>query len=156
VEVRRLEANENCGCANTKIPESKVIYSGSVQLTDDMTMSDKVEAINAYFYQFQPKVVSATERSIDKIVKMMEESPAMKVQVIAHIDDEEAELAKSEMSLKDLDEERASNVREYIAAQGIDRQRVLMDSKGNTQPASKMSTPISLAKNRRVTFKIVF
>ncbi len=156
VEVRRIEANENCGCANTKIPESKVIYSGTVQLNDDMTMSDKVEAIDAYFYQYQAEVVSAAQRTIDQIVEMMKANPLMKVQVIAHTDNEEAELAKKEMSLKTLAEDRAKNVREYIAEQGVDRTRVLMDNKDNTQPVSKMSTPISLAKNRRVEFKIVF
>lgn len=156
VEVRRIEANENCGCANTKIPESKVIYSASVQLNDDMTMSEKVDAIDAYFYQYQSEVVSAAERTIDQIVDMMKANPLMKVQVIAHTDNEEAELAKKEPSLKTLAEDRAKNVREYIAAQGVDRTRVLMDNKANTEPVSKMSTPISLAKNRRVEFKIVF
>lgn len=156
VEVRRIEANENCGCANTKIPESKVIYSGTTQLSDDMTMSEKVDAIDAYFYQYKGEVVSAAQRTIDQIVELMKANPMMKIQVIAHTDNEEAELAKKETSLATLAEDRAKNVREYIAAQGVDRTRILMDNKGNTQPVSKMSTPISLAKNRRVEFKIVF
>ena len=155
IEVRRIEANENCGCANTKIPESKVIYSASLQLNDDMTMSEKVDAIDAYFYQYQSEVVSAAERTIDQIVEMMKANPLMKVQVIAHTDNEEAELAKKEPSLKTLAEDRAKNVREYMAAQGVDRTQILMDNKGNTEPVSKMSTPISLAKNRRVEFRIV-
>ncbi|NEN22898.1 OmpA family protein [Cryomorpha ignava] len=156
VEVRRIEANENCGCANTKIPESKVIYSATTQLSDDMTMSEKVDAIDAYFYQYQAEVVSAAERTIDQIVELMKANPMMKIQVIAHSDNEEADLAKKETSLATLAEDRAKNVREYIAAQGVDRTRVLMDNKSNTEPVSKMSTPISLAKNRRVEFKIVF
>ncbi len=156
VEVRRIEANENCGCANTKIPESKVIYSATTQLSDDMTMSEKVDAIDAYFYQYQAEVVSAAERTIDQIVELMTANPMMKIQVIAHSDNEEADLAKKETSLATLAEDRAKNVREYIAAQGVDRARVLMDNKSNTEPVSKMSTPISLAKNRRVEFKIVF
>lgn len=156
VEIRQVAANEDCGCSNTKIPESKVIYSASVQLNDDMTMTDKVEAIDAYFYQYQSEVVSAAKRSIDKIIEMMNASPAMKVQVIGHTDDEEAELAKTESSLQNLSEERAKNVREYMASQGVDRTHILMDDKKNTDPVSKMSTAISLAKNRRVEFKIVF
>lgn len=155
VEVRRIEANENCGCANTKIPESKVIYSATVQLNDEMTITEKVDAIDAYFYQYQAEVVSAAQRTIDQIVEMMKANPLMKVQVIGHTDNEEAELAKKETSLSTLAEDRAKNVREYIAAQGVDRTRVLMDNKGNTEPVSKMSTPISLAKNRRVEFRIV-
>ncbi len=156
VEIREVTSDGDCGCANTKIPESKVIYSASVQLNDDMTMTDKVEAIDAYFYQYQSEVVSAAKRSIDQIIAMMKSSPAMKVQVIGHMDNEEAELAKTESSLQNLSEDRAKNVREYMASQGVDRTHILTDDKKNTQPVSKMATAISLAKNRRVEFKIVF
>jgi len=155
VEIRRIAANENCGCEGSKIPESKVIYSPSLQLNDDMTVVEKVEAIDAYFYQYSSEVVPAGKRTIDKIVELMNLNPDMKIQVIAHTDNEEEELAKKEPSLKTLAEDRAKNVREYIASQGIDRTRVVMDNKGNTQPVSEMSTPISLAKNRQVEFKIV-
>ena len=155
VEVRRIEANENCGCANTQIPESKVIYSATIQLNDDMSITEKIEAIDAYFYQYQAEVVAGAQRTIDQIVELMKANPGMKIQVIGHTDNEEAELAKKETTLATLAEDRAKNVREYIAAQGIDRTRVLMDHKANTQPASKMSTPISLAKNRRIEFRIV-
>lgn len=156
VEIRQIEANENCGCADTRIPESKLIYSASVQLNDDMTVTEKVDAIDAYFYQYNAEVVAAEKQSIDKIIEMMKASPGMKIQVIAHTDNEEEELAKKETSLKTLGQDRAKNVREYIASQGVDRTRILMDNKGNAEPVSKMSTPISLAKNRRVEFKIVF
>lgn len=156
VEIRRIEANENCGCADTKIPESKLIYSASVQLNDDMSVTEKVEAIDAYFYQYSAEVVAAEKQTIDRVIELMKANPMMKVQVIAHTDNEEEELAKKETSLITLAEDRAKNVREYIASQGVDRTRVLMDNKGNKEPVSKMSTPISLAKNRRVEFKIVF
>lgn len=156
VEVRSIAANEDCGCSNMQIPESKVIYSGTPQLSDDMTMTEKVEAVDAYFYQYQSDVTASAKRNIDEIVAMMKSSPAMKVQVIGHMDNEEAELAKSNSKLKDLSEERARKVREYMASQGVDRTKILMDDKQNSDPVSKMGTSISLAKNRRVEFKIVF
>ena len=155
VEIRRIEANENCGCSNTKIPDSKVIYSASIQLNDDMTVTEKVEAIDVYFYQYNAEVVAAEKQTIDKVVELLKANPGMKIQVIAHTDNEEEELAKKEPSLKTLAEDRAKNVREYMASQGVDRTQVVMDNKGNTQPVSEMSTPISLAKNRRVEFKVV-
>lgn len=34
VEVRSIGTDENCGCENTKIPESKVIYSASTQMNE--------------------------------------------------------------------------------------------------------------------------
>ncbi len=155
VEVRRIEANENCGCSNTKIPDSKVIYSATVQMNDDMSITEKVDAIDAYFYQYQAEVVAAAQRTIDQVVELMKANPGMKIQVIAHSDIEESELAKKEPSLKSLAEDRAKAVREYIASQGVNRARVLMDNKGSSEPVSKMTTSISFSKNRRVEFRIV-
>jgi outer membrane protein OmpA-like peptidoglycan-associated protein len=155
VEVRKIAANENCGCSNTKIPDSKIIYSASVQLNDDMPLSEKVEAIDAYFYQYKAELVSATERSVDQVIEFMKANPAMRVEVIGHSDKEEVELAKSEARIRDLAEKRAQNTREYMVEQGIDRGRILYKSKDDTEPVSTMSTPLSLAKNRRVEFRIV-
>ena len=154
VEVRHVESDQDCGCANTKIPESKVIYSASVQINDEMTATEKVEAVDAYFYQYQDEVVSNAKRSIDKIIEMMKANPAMNVQIIGHMDNEEMDLSKSEYSLKDLDEKRAMNVLTYMVQEGIDRSRISTKGEKNKKPVSTMSTPISLAKNRRVEFKI--
>lgn len=155
VEIRQISASENCGCGNTKIPDSKIIFSASVQITDDMPMGEKVEAIDAYFYQYKDELVSSTKRTTDQIIEMMKANPAMRVEVIGHSDKEEVELAKNEMSLKNLAEQRAKNTREYMADQGVDRGRILTKSMDDKQPVSTMSTPLSLAKNRRVEFRIV-
>lgn len=155
VEVRKVAATENCGCGNTKIPESKIIYSASVQISDDMPISEKVDAIDAYFYQYKDELVSSTKRTTDQIIEMMKANPAMRIEVIGHSDKEEVELAKSETSLKNLAENRAKNTREYMAEKGVERGRILTKSMDDKQPVSTMSTPLSLAKNRRVEFRIV-
>jgi outer membrane protein OmpA-like peptidoglycan-associated protein len=156
VKITEIQASEQCDCSISKIPESKVIYSATVQLNDDMTITEKVEAIDAYFYQYQSVVVSAAERSIDQIIEIMNANPMMKVQITGHMDSEEVELSKKEPSLKDLDEERAMSTLTYMVSKGIDRGRLTTKGKKNMEPISKMTTPISLAKNRRVEFKIVF
>jgi outer membrane protein OmpA-like peptidoglycan-associated protein len=154
VEVRQISANENCGCASSRIPDSKVIYSSTVQLNEDMTVTEKVEAVDAYFYQYKSKLEGSAKRSVDQIIEIMEASPSMRIQVIGHSDSQEVELAKSESSLNNLAEERAKNVREYMAEKGIDRKRILYKSMDDKAPASTMKTPLSLAKNRRVEFKL--
>jgi outer membrane protein OmpA-like peptidoglycan-associated protein len=154
VEVRQISANENCGCANSRIPDSKIIYSSTVQINDDMTVTEKVEAIDAYFYQYKGRLEGSAKRSVDKIIAIMEANPSMRIQVIGHSDNQEVDLAKSESSLNALAEQRAKNVREYMAEKGIDRKRILYKSMDNTKPASTMKTPLSLAKNRRVEFEL--
>lgn len=156
LEIREVQPNENCDCSNTKIPESKIIYSGVVQLNDEMTLGEKVEAIDAYFYQYKEELVSSAERTVDKIIALMKENPEMRVEVTGHTDNEEAELAKQENILLNLGQQRADITRGYMISKGIDASRIISKSKENTQPVSTMSTPLSLAKNRRVEFKIVF
>ncbi len=154
VEVTKADADGLCGCESSKIPENKVIYSASVQLNDDMTVNQKVEAIDAYFYQYKSSPVSATTRSIDDVIEMMKANPELYVEVIGHMDNEEIALSKSESSLVNLDEDRAKNVVNYMVNQGIERDRLMPKGMKNTQPVSKMKTPLSLAKNRRVEFVV--
>lgn len=119
-----------------------------------MTLGEKIAVMTGYFYQYNADVVSATERSIDKVIELMNQNPLLKIQVVGHTDNEEAELAKSEASLKKLGEDRAKNVVNYMQKQGIDRSRLSAVSEDNKKPVSTMKTPISMAKNRRVEFKI--
>ncbi|MCH2214285.1 MAG: OmpA family protein [Flavobacteriales bacterium] len=154
IEIREIQATENCGCGNTKIPESKVIYSSTVQIPADMPMGEKVEAIDAYFYQYKSELVGSAKRTVDQIIELMKVNPAMRVEITGHSDKEEVEFAKNESSLKTLALDRAKNTREYMAEKGIDRKRILYKSMDDKQPVSTMSTPLSLAKNRRVEFKI--
>jgi outer membrane protein OmpA-like peptidoglycan-associated protein len=154
VEIKELASGDNCGCASTRIPESKVIYSGTDNVKDDMTLGEKIAVMTGYFYQYNADVVSATERSVDKVIELMKQNPLLKIQVVGHTDNEEAELAKSEASLKKLGEDRAKNVVNYMQKQGIDRARLTAVSEDNKKPVSTMKTPISMAKNRRVEFKI--
>lgn len=155
VEVIRVPANETCNCEDTKIPDSKVIYSSSVQLNDDMTITQKVDAIDAYFYQYQSKLSSAAKKSIDQIAEMMVANPMMKIEVMGHMDNGEIAFAKKEPSIQNLDVDRAKAVREYMSSKGVDRSKILTAGHKNTKPVSKMTTPISLAKNRRVEFRLV-
>jgi len=156
VEIRQIQPSENCGCGNSKIPESKIIYSSTVQIPEDIPMGERVEAIDAYFYQYKSELVGTAKRTVDQIIELMKANPAMKVEITGHSDKEEVELSKSESSLKTLAEDRAKSTREYMAEKGVDRKRILYKSKDDKEPVSTMSTPLSLAKNRRVEFKIAF
>lgn len=154
VRVEPIEVGESCNCASDRIPESKVIFSGSVQLNDEMSLKEKIEAIDAYFYQYQAEVVSAAERTIDQIVALLKAEPTAKVTIIGHSDNEEAELAETEATLMGLASRRANQVRSYMMDQGIAEDRLSVKSMDNRAPVAKMATPISLAKNRRVEFEL--
>ncbi len=154
VVVEAQEGGKDCGCSNTQAPESKVIYSGSVAINDNMTLGEKLDVVEGYFYQYKDDVVSSAERNIDKVIELMNQNPLLKVQIVGHTDNEEAARAKTDVNMKSLGEKRAKNVMNYMTSKGIDRSRLSAVTVDNKEPASTMSTPISLAKNRRVEFKI--
>lgn len=155
VKVEPIKPGESCNCAGDRIPESKVIFSGSPQINDDMSLTEKVAAIDVYFYQYQAQVVSAAERTIDKVVDLLVENSSAKVTITGHTDNEEAELAENEATLRGLAMKRANLVKAYMVASGIDEARLTVKSMDNKAPVAKMATPISLAKNRRVEFEVV-
>lgn len=154
VKVEPVKPGESCNCASDRIPESKVIFSGSPQLTDEMSPAEKIAEIDVYFYQYQAEVVSAAERTIDKVVDILVDNPGLTVTITGHTDNEEAALAEDEVTLRSLAMKRANLVKAYMAASGIDDTRLTVQSMDNKAPVAKMSTPISLAKNRRVEFEV--
>jgi len=154
VKVEPIKPGESCNCASDRIPESKIIFSGSVQMNDEMSLAEKVDAIDVYFYQYQAQVVSAAERTIDKVVDLLVENPSAKVTITGHTDNEEAALAENEATLRGMAMKRANLVKAYMVASGIDESRLTVKSKDNNAPVAKMATPISLAKNRRVEFEV--
>jgi outer membrane protein OmpA-like peptidoglycan-associated protein len=154
VKVELIAVGESCNCASDRIPESKVIFSGSAQINDDMELKDKLETIDAYFYQYQAEVVSAAERTIDKVVDILNSNPSAKVTITGHSDNEEASLAEQEATLRGLAMKRANLVKTYMINSGIDELRINVKTMDNKAPVSNMTTPVSLAKNRRVEFEL--
>ena len=117
-----------------------------------MTVTEKIAAVDLYFYQYKSDLTPAAKRGADLVVELMKKSPMMKVQIVGHSDNEEVALGKTESSISQLARDRAVNVMSYMQQQGIDRSRLSFFSEDNKQPVSTMGTPISLAKNRRVEF----
>ncbi len=154
VQVEPISIGESCNCAGSRIPESKIIFSGSVELTDEMTPGQKLEAIDAYFYQYKPELVSAAQRSVDKVVDLLVANPTLKCVITGHSDNEEVALAEKESAVKNLAEKRAKATKDYMEAQGIDSSRLSVEWSDNKKPVSTSTTPLSLAKNRRVEFAI--
>jgi outer membrane protein OmpA-like peptidoglycan-associated protein len=155
VEVERINAGESCNCPGSRIPESKIIFSGSPEIKDDMSLKQKLEAIQVYFYQYKGDLVSAAERTTDMVAELLKANPRAKVLITGHSDNEEIALAEKESAVKNLAEKRARNVKAYLESQGIEPERITVKSADNKEPAAQGTAPVALAKNRRVTFKLV-
>jgi len=154
VSVKHIQYPGECDCSEGRVPESKIIYSKSATSADGKTLSEKVEASTIYFYQFKPEVTSTFHRDLDQLVQVLNENKLVKLRIVSHIDNEEASMGEENPRLATLCNDRALEVVRYFQKAGIDRNRLIIDLKENTQPDSEMNTPLSLAKNRRVEFRV--
>ncbi len=87
---------------------------------------------------------------LDRLIKMLEDSPNVKCEISAHTDD----VGNDDYNLK-LSDKRAKSVVDYLANKGIKTERMIPKGYGETQPLVANDTDENKAKNRRVQFKIV-
>src|SRR5436190_3903811 len=87
---------------------------------------------------------------LDRVVKLLEENPAIEIEMSAHTDS----YGTDEYNFN-LSDNRARSCVEYIISQGIDRNRIIAKGYGETQPVVPNDTPETRQSNRRVEFKIL-
>jgi outer membrane protein OmpA-like peptidoglycan-associated protein len=87
---------------------------------------------------------------LDRLIKMLEDSPNVKCEISAHTDD----VGNDDYNLK-LSDKRAKSVVDYLVSKGIKTERMIAKGYGETQPLVANDTDENKAKNRRVQFKIV-
>jgi outer membrane protein OmpA-like peptidoglycan-associated protein len=154
VSVTHIQYPGECDCSDGKVPESKIVYSKSSADAGNLTLSEQVENSTIYFYQFKPDITSTFEKDLDNLVKILNENKLVKLKVISHVDNEEFAMGEKNPRVKTLCNDRVTEVVKYFQTKGIDRGRIITEVKENTEPASEMNTALSLAKNRRVEFRV--
>lgn len=154
VEVYPIEAKSQCICSRADEVEPDLIYSKSVMIDESMTPSDVVKNSSVYYAFLKSGVNAIARRSLTNVIKIMNENPNMKLEVIGHCDNDEFDEAKINPRYKDLGKRRADMVVEYLIEQGISQMRLVPKSLENTSPANTRPTPLSKAQNRRVQFVV--
>jgi outer membrane protein OmpA-like peptidoglycan-associated protein len=114
----------------------------------------------------ETRVVDAALGSIGRIAKIMTSHPSIRVVLIGHTDDREAnqfaieepgqpapEADLAALSA-DLSRARAEAVKQAIAAQGIAAPRIDVEGHGAEEPVSDNDRPRGRAANRRVEIKL--
>ena len=87
---------------------------------------------------------------LDRVVKLLEENPAIEIEMSAHTDS----YGSDEYNFK-LSDNRARSVMEYIISKGISPSRITSHGYGETKPVAPNDTPENRQLNRRVEFKIL-
>lgn len=87
---------------------------------------------------------------LDRVVKLLNENPAIEIEMSAHTDSRGAD----DYNFK-LSDNRARSVMEYILSKGIAPNRITSQGYGETKPVAPNDTDENRQLNRRVEFKIV-
>jgi OmpA-OmpF porin, OOP family len=87
---------------------------------------------------------------LDRVVKLMQENPAIEIEMSAHTDSYGAD----DYNIR-LSDNRARSVMEYIISKGISSERIISKGYGETVPVVPNDTDENRQLNRRVEFKIL-
>ena len=86
---------------------------------------------------------------LDRVVKLMNENPAIEIEMSAHTDSR----GSDDYNIK-LSDNRARSVMEYILSKGISPTRIVSKGYGETKPVAPNDTDDNRQLNRRVEFTI--
>lgn len=161
VSVQLLGNDEKCDCGVDKGIDfgSTVIFSKSDYFRDNMTLEEKVEASTIYFGFGQDMVTGAAKRDLDRLVKLMEENPSMRLKIEGHSDVEETAMEEEKPGVfKEISQKRINAVIKYLMEQGVNDLRLVGSDSGDRKPSDSSETSddeLKQAKNRRVEFRVI-
>lgn len=92
---------------------------------------------------------SAVHGTLNNIASTLNEYPASTITVVGHTDSMGEEHANLDLSRR-----RATAVADYLAQRGIQRSRMVVDGRGESEPIADNGTEAGRAQNRRVEMHI--
>lgn len=144
-------------------PKGYAFYSVNVSLSDkreDNKTVAKLEPLeketkiklNRIFFEFNSADLNAASYDeLDRVVKLLENNPDIKIEISAHTDD----VGSEKYNLK-LSDRRARSVVDYITEKGIAPDVLIAKGYGESQPAyTPADDEANRKKNRRVEMRIV-
>lgn len=155
ISLVQIDRPSECTCKDNSEPEGpRIIFSKTAALNDKASAADKVKASTVYFYSNEDELVSATTKELDKLVTLMESNANLKLIISGHMDSKEVDKGNQYDTFKDLSASRAEAIKQYMVDKGVSSSRLRTESHKADEPATQMKTPLSLARNRRVEFKL--
>lgn len=127
-----------------------------VRETNPETGAQQLRDIGNIYFAFDKAVITPeAEVVLDKVVRIMEEYPELKIEIGSH-----ADARGSDAYNMALSERRAASTMEYIVSQGIDQSRLTAQGYGESMPLNDCTEPTGCtaeeyAVNRRSEFKIM-
>jgi len=116
----------------------------------DLEVGNTIALNNIQFETAKADLLSTSFAELDKLVQILEENPALKIQINGHTDNQGSESYNQKLS-----QNRANSVTTYLQDKGIAADRLTHKGFGLTQPIAPNDTAEGQQLNRRVEFKIL-
>ncbi len=159
IEVKLVEDPETCNCNDIqKKKRESIVYHLDVEVPESLPLEIKLKKYGIYFDVEDYKLDPMFDNNLSKVIKILNENPNLKLQLNGHTDYLESEAIKDDPENKELinlGNYRSKSVRDYLIRNGISSERLSAQDLGSDQPASRGTSPFSLAKNRRVAFIVL-
>jgi len=112
---------------------------------------EEISLDNIYYDFGSVKLREESKVGLDKLVKLLDDTPGATVQINSHTD----EIGSYEVNMK-VSDGRAKSVVDYLVLKGISKKRLSYKGWGFTQPLVKgATTEEDHQKNRRTTFQVL-
>jgi outer membrane protein OmpA-like peptidoglycan-associated protein len=118
-----------------------------------MTPLEKDQSIRLNFISFaraESMLLPESYSELDKVVKMMQENPNVKIRLEGH-----TEIYGNKKGLKKLSKERVISVKNYLVNKGVAKKRIDYKAFGAERPLSTEDTEAARQLNRRVEIRVI-
>lgn len=105
---------------------------------------------NVFFDYNKATLKSESYIELDRVVKLLNENPSMRIELSGHTDNRGTEEYNQKLS-----EDRAKSCVEYLTSKGIAPSRLEYKGYGESKPIDPNNTEEGWANNRRTEFKII-
>lgn len=126
-----------------------VANQGCPEIKEEIQKRIDVAAKNIFFATGSWQLLAKSHKSLDDVVKLLNEDPNLKLDVEGHTDN----TGKADKNLT-LSDKRAQAVHDYFVKKGISADRLKSTGFGQEQPIADNKTAAGRAKNRRVELKL--
>ncbi len=116
----------------------------------NIKIGSKIALRNVFFATGSSAVTIESHSELDRLVKLLEDVPSLKIEISGHTDNQGAE----ELNTK-LSQERAESVLTYVQSKGIDSNRMNAKGYGPSNPIANNNTSAGRQENRRTELKII-
>lgn len=154
VEVFPIKKASECTCEELDKGESEFIFGRKGVMTPSMKPASVADAQVFYFKRFQSNLDASMEPWVQELSEALKSDPTLKIKLIGHIDEKEAERVRMRPELSALAKRRSETIKAALVQAGVEQARIVVLGLDATTPVDQAKTEMGMSKNRRVEVEL--